>query len=161
VQGLFGERDVRASRDALQAATDRITNTLYRDWAEGSPQEQVNALLQAAETATQAAQIAARLAGDARYDAGLLTANLPAQSRPSPSEDAAERLFEDLRAWRFDCARKEGLSPYIVAYDRTLRVIARERPTTIPALEGMQGMGPAKAKKYGPAILDIIKRVAS
>lgn len=78
---------------------------------------------------------------------------------PIPLDSAGEKVFEALRAWRLERARKDGLSPYIVAYDRSLRQVARERPTSLEALQGIQGFGPAKAIKYGPELLEVVAKV--
>lgn len=67
-----------------------------------------------------------------------------------------EERFAALRAWRLERARAEGLSPYIVAFDRTLRLVAREHPRTIEDLAGLPGMGKAKAEKYGAEILKVL-----
>ncbi|MHB1327937.1 MAG: RecQ family ATP-dependent DNA helicase [Gemmatimonadales bacterium] len=67
------------------------------------------------------------------------------------------RLFEALRAWRRDEARRAAVPPYVVASDRTLREVATERPATLAALDGIYGIGPSKAAKFGPAIVEIVK----
>ena len=55
--------------------------------------------------------------------------------RVSPEPDAASgALFEALRRHRLDVAREEGVAPFIVASDRTLRDIARLRPRTLEEL---------------------------
>ncbi|HJQ93527.1 MAG TPA: HRDC domain-containing protein [Candidatus Thermoplasmatota archaeon] len=77
---------------------------------------------------------------------------------PIPLDEAGERVFEALRAWRLERARKDGLSPYIVAYDRSLRQVARERPSSLEDLQGIQGFGPAKAIKYGPELLEVLAK---
>jgi ATP-dependent DNA helicase RecQ len=77
---------------------------------------------------------------------------------PIPLDEAGERVFEALRAWRLERARKDGLSPYIVAYDRSLRQVARERPASLEDLQGIQGFGPAKAIKYGPELLEVLAK---
>ncbi|MEA3166671.1 MAG: ATP-dependent helicase RecQ [Thermoplasmata archaeon] len=99
----------------------------------------------------------------------LLDARLPASDgqpavslkpgpAPIPLDAAGEKVFEALRAWRLERARKDGLSPYIVAYDRSLRQVARERPSSLEGLQGIQGFGPAKAIKYGPELLEVLSK---
>ena len=71
--------------------------------------------------------------------------------------DAGEReLFEALRRHRMDVARAEGVPPYVVASDRTLREIARMRPASPDALEGVHGVGPAKIARYGAGLLGVV-----
>ena len=48
------------------------------------------------------------------------------------------------------------MPPYVVASDRSLRDIAALRPASLEALQTAHGIGPAKAEKYGAAILAIV-----
>lgn len=77
---------------------------------------------------------------------------------PIPLDPAGEKVFEALRAWRLNRARQDGLSPYIVAYDRSLRQIARERPATMEALQAIPGFGGSKASKYGPELFEVLAK---
>ena len=67
-------------------------------------------------------------------------------------------LFEALREFRLAEARRQGVPPYVIASDRTLRDIARLRPATAGALELAHGIGPAKVERYGAAIVAIVKQ---
>jgi ATP-dependent DNA helicase RecQ len=97
-------------------------------------------------------QSAARSASPGR-DAGRRR-----RSATPPTMDAtATALFDALRARRLELARKEHVPPYVIAADRTLREIAEFRPTSIRALEGVFGIGPAKAAKYGEALLEVVR----
>jgi ATP-dependent DNA helicase RecQ len=77
---------------------------------------------------------------------------------PDPeSLDARERaLFDALRSHRLDIARAEGVPPYVVASDRTLREIALLRPADLEALRLVHGIGPNKAERYGAGWLAVI-----
>lgn len=66
-------------------------------------------------------------------------------------------LFEALRARRLELARAGGVPPYVVASDRTLRELAELRPGSMAELEGIFGIGPAKAEKYGEEWLSAIR----
>jgi DNA helicase-2/ATP-dependent DNA helicase PcrA len=69
-------------------------------------------------------------------------------------EDAA--VFDALRSWRLERARAEKVSPFIVAYDTVLAMIAERRPGTEAELLAIPGIGPSKVAKYGADILAII-----
>ncbi|MFO0631758.1 MAG: RecQ family ATP-dependent DNA helicase [Nannocystaceae bacterium] len=62
-------------------------------------------------------------------------------------------VFEALRRHRMDRARAEGVPPYVVASDRTLREIAMLRPRTSAELSMAHGIGPAKLERYGAGLL--------
>ncbi len=79
----------------------------------------------------------------------------PRARRPSWTP-AAQALFEALRRHRLAVARAEGMAPFIVASDRTLRDIAMLRPRTLAELQEAHGVGPNKAERYGAGFLRII-----
>ena len=76
----------------------------------------------------------------------------------APTVDHADSaLFEALRARRLELARAERVPPYVVASDRTLRELAELRPRQLGQLEGIYGIGPAKAAKYGAQLLAVLR----
>src|SRR5262249_61233409 len=77
---------------------------------------------------------------------------------PAELDAAALDLFEALRRYRLTVARAEGVAPFIVASDRTLRDIAALRPRDLPELERAHGVGPYKAAKYGAGILQVVAK---
>jgi ATP-dependent DNA helicase RecQ len=62
-----------------------------------------------------------------------------------------------LREWRLTTARSDGVPAYVVASDALLIEIADQRPTTIPALRRVKGIGPSKLARYGEEILAIVR----
>ena len=78
------------------------------------------------------------------------------RARPRSWTPAAQALFEALRRHRLAVARAEGLAPFIVASDRTLRDIATLKPRTQAELEMAHGVGPHKAERYGPGLLRVV-----
>jgi ATP-dependent DNA helicase RecQ len=91
---------------------------------------------------------------------GAGRAGEPARRRPpreaADLDAAAQALFEALRRHRLAVARAEGMAPFIVASDRTLRDIAMLRPRTLAELEQAHGVGPHKAERYGAGFLRIV-----
>jgi len=73
-------------------------------------------------------------------------------------DTAALDLFEALRRYRLTVARAEGVAPFIVASDRTLRDIATLRPRDLAELERAHGVGPYKVAKYGAGILEVVAK---
>jgi ATP-dependent DNA helicase RecQ len=75
--------------------------------------------------------------------------------------DAAALLrFEALRAFRLTTAQSEGVPPYVVASDRSLRELAVICPVREEDLTLAHGIGDAKAEKYGSGFLRVLKAVA-
>ncbi|MFE2751473.1 DNA helicase RecQ [Actinosynnema sp. NPDC059335] len=73
--------------------------------------------------------------------------DLPAEAAP---------VFEKLRTWRTAQAREQGVPPYIIFNDATLRQIAATVPTTLDELSAISGVGENKLAKYGQQILDTL-----
>src|SRR5262249_39577374 len=71
-------------------------------------------------------------------------------------DPVAAALFEALRRHRLEVARAEGIAPYIVASDRTLRDIAALRPSTADELLLAHGIGPQKVLRYGAGFLEVV-----
>ena len=65
----------------------------------------------------------------------------------------ADPLFEALRARRRELAAEAGVPPYVIFHDSTLRDIAASRPASLSDLARVQGVGEAKLKRYGEAML--------
>ncbi|WP_020672060.1 DNA helicase RecQ [Amycolatopsis nigrescens] len=77
-----------------------------------------------------------------------------AEAVDMPAEAAP--VFERLRAWRAATAKEQGVPPYVVFHDKTLRQIATEAPSTLAELGTISGVGENKLAKYGQPILDTL-----
>ena len=75
-------------------------------------------------------------------------ADLPPEQRPR---------FEALRAMRTRLAREQGVPPYVIFHDRTLREIAARDPATPADLAGIGGIGQGKLARYGEAVLAALR----
>lgn len=84
----------------------------------------------------------------------------PVQSRPakmSVTGQVDSDLYEQLRRWRREIAGEEGVAPFVIFHDKTLRAIASVRPDSLDALEAIPGIGPAKRDRYGKHLLRVIE----
>ncbi len=81
---------------------------------------------------------------------------LPLNVTPS-GEAADEALFQHLRELRRRLADEQGFPSYIVMSDKSLRLIATTRPTTIEAFGSISGIGEYKQKNYGKAFIEAIR----
>jgi ATP-dependent DNA helicase RecQ len=70
-------------------------------------------------------------------------------------DPAAEALWQKLRAWRLDEARRQELPPYVIFHDATLIEVARRRPGSLAALADIPGIGRSKLDRYGAAVLAV------
>jgi len=84
------------------------------------------------------------------------TAKVAKRSAGAELPEAAQPLFERLRAWRAETAREQGVPAYIVFGDATLRGIAVTEPTTLEQLATVSGVGEKKLEAYGEAVLQLV-----
>jgi superfamily II DNA helicase RecQ len=66
-------------------------------------------------------------------------------------------LFNLLRDWRSQRCKKEGVPPYVLMTNVQLAHIVTQRPQSLVELMKIEGVGKAKADKYGEEILKISK----
>ena len=78
-------------------------------------------------------------------------ADVPADSTP---ED--EALFQALRQLRAELAKEQGVPPYVVFHDKTLREMVATRPRSLAALHAVQGVGDTKLERYGTRFLEVL-----
>ena len=83
----------------------------------------------------------------------------PDRSRvPGESWDGVDReLFDHLRAMRLRIARARGVPPYVIFHDKTLRELARVKPTSIDHLHGISGLADRKIAALGPTVIETIR----
>jgi ATP-dependent DNA helicase RecQ len=88
-------------------------------------------------------------------------------TRPGPKPDrniadateldlGARTLWEALRAWRLEEARRQELPPYVIFHDATLLEIARRRPVSLTSLATIPGVGASKLERYGSPIIGMV-----
>jgi ATP-dependent DNA helicase RecQ len=74
-----------------------------------------------------------------------------------PVSPADEALWQALRAKRLELAREQGVPPYVIFHDATLREMAAARPHDRHALSEITGVGTRKLDAYGDAFLAVIR----
>jgi ATP-dependent DNA helicase RecQ len=133
-------------------------------WVDFTPGDRPVALLTESGRAVMKAERAARV---------LLPSDAPRPRRAGGARDRSRKpkvdaavlgggdaaLFEALRTHRLNIARSEGVPPYVVASDRTLRELALLAPRTRAELLAAHGIGEAKAARYGDGFLQVIARL--
>lgn len=85
----------------------------------------------------------------------------PPESTLRPEQLVAKPVqhrFDALRQWRTAVAEKRGVQPDIVFTNTTLLAIAQMDPQAIDDLRTIPEIGPWKARTYGPAILNTLRK---
>jgi ATP-dependent DNA helicase RecQ len=79
------------------------------------------------------------------------------RQRGGRTDGPADPLFDTLRAVRRDLAKAQGVPPYVIFHDATLREIAEVRPGSLRALGEISGVGARKLEAYGAAFLEALR----
>ena len=67
-----------------------------------------------------------------------------------------EALFQALRARRMDVAKAQGVPPYVIFHDSSLREMALRKPRDLVDMAQIPGVGQAKLERYGDGFLAAI-----
>ena len=113
---------------------------------------------------------------EAPYLAVVVTYNLPGPATGSvPAEKGKERgvswreliseadlpLFNALRDWRAERARRDGVPPYLICTNKQLAAMVNARPGSLSKLGSIEGIGKAKLDNYGQELLALLARPRS
>jgi ATP-dependent DNA helicase RecQ len=77
--------------------------------------------------------------------------------RGADANPVGDPLFDALRACRRELAQDQGVPPYVIFHDSTLREMAEQRPSSIRELSHISGIGQKKLDAYGDAFLAAIR----
>ena len=80
-----------------------------------------------------------------------------AATAPRPLDTDGQQLFERLRALRREIANELNVPAFVVFSDKTLRDMARTRPTTEDEMLSVWGVGPAKWDAFGQRFLEAVR----
>jgi ATP-dependent DNA helicase RecQ len=75
------------------------------------------------------------------------------------SEEQA--VFEKLRWWRVETARKHNVPAYVIFHDATMREIAKAMPASLNELRNISGVGEKKLDTYGEEIVALIAGIGA
>jgi ATP-dependent DNA helicase RecQ len=82
-------------------------------------------------------------------------AGLSSADEDLPDVDAD--LFERLRSWRGEQAKKQRVPAYVVLHNSHLEEISARKPTTTHELGAIKGVGLRRAARYGDELLALIR----
>src|SRR5450830_82793 len=71
-----------------------------------------------------------------------------------------QTLFDKLRWWRVETARKHNVPAYVIFHDATMREIAKAKPSSLDDLRGVTGVGEKKLETYGTEIIALIQEIS-
>ena len=121
------------------------------EWGALAPTEASKPVLRGEQQVMMREEVVARAAGRSNAKKQAATADLT---------EAQAEVFEKLREWRLGEAREQGVPPYVVFGDATLRGLATHLPRDAEALLEISGIGQAKLERYGEAVLELLSASA-
>ena len=68
-----------------------------------------------------------------------------------------QALWQGLRDCRTQLAREQGIAPYMIFHDSTLKSMLQLKPTNLHEFSTISGVGQKKLDQYGPAFIDAIQ----
>jgi ATP-dependent DNA helicase RecQ len=71
-------------------------------------------------------------------------------------EDIDISLWEELRECRRELAETQGVPPYVIFHDRTLKEMCATVPQSLAEFSQISGVGERKLDKYGADFLQVI-----
>jgi ATP-dependent DNA helicase RecQ len=95
----------------------------------------------------------------ARTGVPLGTPLVSAFAHLAPEDDGPgvdPELFEQLRSWRSEQAKKQQVPAYVVLHNSHLEEISTHKPRTIHELGAIKGIGLRRAARYGDELLALI-----
>ena len=78
----------------------------------------------------------------------------PAGAHLSPDDVI---LLDELKEWRKQEARTQGVPAYVILHDSSLTAIATSRPASLTALADIAGIGAKKLERYGAALIAFVR----
>ena len=92
-----------------------------------------------------------------RTEPRRVKSSLPGRRASSIELNESDRpLFDRLRAVRMELAREQGVPPYVIFHDATLKAMLDAHPGSMREMAAVSGVGQHKLEKYGEAFLDVL-----
>ncbi len=83
------------------------------------------------------------------------------RKRREPAADVPAPILGELKKWRLERSRADGVPAYVEFHDATLEEIARRGPLTRAELAAISGVGPAKLERYADDVLKALATAAA
>ncbi len=80
------------------------------------------------------------------------------KAAPADLDDGDTDLYAALKALRRDLAQARKVPAYVIFADKTLQHMCELKPTSLEEMAEVNGVGPAKLKKFGDAFLEVLAK---
>lgn len=86
-------------------------------------------------------------------------ADYPRKDWRAELDPTGQKAYDALRDWRSRVSKRDGLPPYLIFTNRELAEVATRRPTSLKALQEVQGVGESKAGRWGEEVLAVLAAI--
>ena len=104
------------------------------------------------------AEVTLALREDNRRQPPKVRARQSVEPAEQPGFEFDDRLWEALRERRRALAEEQGVPPYVIFHDSSLKDMIRLRPQSEEEFLRVSGVGRARLEKYGAVFLEVIRR---
>ena len=73
-------------------------------------------------------------------------------------DDNDLKILTSLKELRLDIAREKSIPAFVIFPDSSLIEMAKIKPQNLEEMNKINGVGPAKLKKYGSSFLEVINK---
>ena len=98
-------------------------------------------------TGIASAERAARVMQKTKRDKGVALA---------ASLEIDATLLAALKNWRLERSRTDKVPAFVILHDSTLEHLCLRKPTSLPLLRAVPGIGETKLERYGKEILEVL-----
>ncbi|WP_025135033.1 DNA helicase RecQ [Leucobacter sp. PH1c] len=127
------------------------------EWGVLAPAEAAKPVLRGEEQVMMREEVVARAARSGRGSrAGLAGGGAKRSAAAADLTPEQDAVFERLRAWRAEEAKRQGVPGYVVFGDATLAALAVHQPGSDAELLAISGIGEVKLERYGAAVLGVL-----
>ena len=97
--------------------------------------------------------------GEARVEIATASPGRKRRERGMATNPVGNPLFDALRVKRRELAEEQGVPPYVIFHDATLREMAEAKPLTLSQMAEIGGVGARKLDAYGEAFLAVLNKL--
>lgn len=96
-----------------------------------------------------------------KYEKYIVAPEEPKLEPKPAKEESNLSLYDRLKDYRLNKSREENIKPYYLFNNKQLDELVARKPMTKGELVQISGFGEVKAEKYGPDIINVIKKYSN
>ena len=135
----------------------RIRTLMWKEFLELRATPRAGAVMKGEETAALYGTAAAKKSRSSGRKSKKEEPAKDTSGEGTPLNADGKALFEHLRGLRRDIADEHNVPAFMVFSDKTLRAMARQRPTTKDKMLQVHGVGFAKLESFGDRFMKAIR----